>query len=177
MRAVAGIDPGKTGGVAVFVDNKLRWAEPLQFDRPGRLYDTLTKYEVEAVIIERAQAAKGQANQFEYGRGFGRTEAAAMMSGAEVRYVAPQWWKARLNVPVDKREAYHLACQLFPTLYFLAPPGPQGGLDLVHGVAEAALIGSILCDDRLSAESDKNNDARLRKAERRRSKPKFTWRG
>lgn len=172
----AGIDPGKTGGVAVFINDRLRWAEPLIYDNPGRLFDTLTKWEVTEIVLERAQGAAGQANQFEYGRAFGRTEAACLMSGAKIHYVAPVWWKARLSVPKEKDRAYEIACEAFPELAWFAPPGERGGLDKVHGMAEAALMGSLLRDGALTQELVKNNNARLQRAERKKSKPKFVWR-
>lgn len=179
-RHVCGIDPGKTGGYAIFRSmGDLVTAGPLEFDKPENLYNDLTRFAVREIVIERAQAAAGDAGQFEYGRSFGRTEAACLISGARVWYCAPQWWKARLSVSTDKAKAYAQAIEEFPALEFFAPPGPRGGLDKVHGIAEAALLGSILTARRASlyAELTKNNAARTAKAGRRKNKPRYDWRG
>lgn len=176
---VAGIDPGKTGGFGIFElgTGNLVSAGPLIFDNPLDLYDRLSKFDVTEILIERAQAAKGDAGQFEYGRSFGRTEAAAMLTGAQVHYCSPVWWKSRLNITTDKEQAYREACRRWPSLEWFAPPGPRGGLDKVHGVAEGCLIGSCLLSKKLYAEIGKNNAARIAKSERRKRKPRFDWRG
>jgi hypothetical protein len=130
---------------------------------------------VSEVLLERAQAAKGDAHQFEYGRSFGRTETACFLTGADIYYCGPQWWKSRLNVSTDKTKSYAQAVKKWPALEFLAPAGERGGLQEVHGAAEACLIGSILLSERLFAELTKNNAARVKRQGRR--KPVFDWRG
>lgn len=173
---VCGIDPGKTGGYGIFnsITGALLSAGPLKFDDPKDLFDSLERWNVIEILLERAQAAPGDANGFEYGRSFGRTEAACFMSGAKIYYCGAAWWKARLNVPTDKTRAYGMALKRWPALEFFAPPGPRGGLDAVHGTAEACLIGSILCDDTLMAELVKNNAARVKP---KRRKPRYDWPG
>jgi hypothetical protein len=173
---ICGIDPGKTGGYGIFnLDREeLVFAAALNFDRPQDLAFDLSRFDVSEILIERAQAAAGDAGQFEYGRSFGRTEGACLCSGAQVLYCAPVWWKARLSVSTDKTEAYNRAMRLWPALAKWAPAGPRGGLDKVHGIAEGCLIGSVLLSAKLYAEVTKNNAAR---AKPKRRKPSFTWNG
>lgn len=177
MVNVCGCDPGKTGGWAIFEPSgNFVTCGPFEFSKPENFYRALVKYRVTEVLFERAQAAKGDAGQFEYGRAFGQFEAIALLVcglGA-VHYCAPQWWKARLNVSTDKAQAYAMAVRLWPEFAFLAPPGPRGGLDLVHGQAEAALIGSILANPKLRSELLKNNLARVARAKK--PKVRYDWR-
>ena len=164
---MGGVDPGKTGGWAI-VDIKGRRlvaGGPLNFDGCDReLFEALQVWGVEDVLLERAQAAAGDAGQFEYGRSFGRTETAVQLAGATRWYVAPSWWKGKLGCPVDKKGAYALAERIFPDLGLIAHNGPRGGLDT--GTAEAALIAHVMARPSLRAEVEKNNAARL-KAKRR----------
>lgn len=176
-KCVMGIDPGKTGGFGIFdmATGDFVSAGPLVFGDARKLYDKIVQYDVAEVLFERAQAARGDAGQFEYGRSFGQSEGAAMVAGAKLYYCAPQWWKARLNVSTDKARSYAKAVSLWPELEWLAPPGARGGLGEVHGIAEACLIGSVLTSERLFRELVKNNDARIKKSTRR--KPRFDWKG
>jgi len=173
---ICGIDPGKTGGYGIFNlgTGELAFAAALNFDRPQDLAFDLSRFNVSEILIERAQAAAGDAGQFEYGRSFGRTEAACLCHGARVLYCAPVWWKARLSVSTDKAEAYRRAVARWPGLAKWAPPGPRGGLDKVHGIAEGCLIGSVLLSEKLYGELTKNNAAR---AKPKRRKPSFAWNG
>jgi hypothetical protein len=165
---VAGIDPGKSGGWAIVNITTRRMVDggPLDFvncDR--RLFDALQVWEVEDVLLERAQAASGDQGQFEYGRGFGRTEAAVELAGCRRLYCAPSWWKGKLSCPVDKTDAYRLAAKLFPELALFANNGPRGGLDT--GTAEAVLIASVLIRSDLRAILETNNAARAKPKRRR----------
>lgn len=138
---------------------------PLDFEGCDRgLCLALQRWGVEDVLLERAQAASGDAGQFEYGRGFGRTETAVELSGAVRWYVSPSWWKGRIGCPVDKKGAVALAERIFPDLPLFANNGPRGGKD--SGTAEAALIAYVMARPSLRAEVEKNNAARL-KAKRR----------
>jgi hypothetical protein len=138
---------------------------PLRFEDCDReLFEALRLHGVRDVLLERAQAASGDAGQIEYGRSFGRTESAVELAGARRWYVAPAWWKGKIGCPVDKAKAYRFAEEIFPELEWIAENGPRGGLDT--GTAEAALIAYVMARPSLRAEVEKNNAARL-KAKRR----------
>jgi hypothetical protein len=159
MTHVAGIDPGKNGGYAIYHLESLDLVEAgrLIFDNPGALYAALTELRVVEILIERAQGAPGQGNQFEYGRSFGRTEAVCMLvPNVKIYYCAASWWKGKLNVPVDKELARQKALRAIPNLGdFVKKMGD-------HGPAEAALIGRILLDAKLYAQLIDNNEIRLK---------------
>lgn len=156
MILVGAIDPGKKGGWAVYdrATRTLIEAGRLDFDDPMKLARQLTG--CEEILIERAQASAqmGVSSSFEYGRGFGRIEAAAMSTGAVIYYCAPAWWKGRLAVPVDKEKAVLLALKRVPEL------SPYIRLKSDDGVAEAALMGQILLSNKLFSELELNNKKR-----------------
>jgi hypothetical protein len=163
---VVGIDPGKSGGFAIIDEAKRILVDggPLDFEGcDRRLHDALKFWGAPDVLLERAQAASGDAGQFEYGRGFGRTETAVELAGSNRFYVSPSWWKGKLGCPVDKTGAYRLAERFFPDLGLFAHNGPRGGLDT--GTAEAALIAYTFVQFRSQVE--KNNAARVKPKRRR----------
>lgn len=164
---VGGIDPGKNGGWSKFDANTalLIEAGPLEFDKPGAVYEALK--DCREIVIERAQSAPGQGSQFEYGRAFGRTEAAIMMTGATIYYVSPSWWKGRLNVPADKELARLKALKEIHGLDKFVT------LKKHDGIAEAALIAGLLCDDALFAELKKNNQEREKSKAKKKKRPSY----
>lgn len=158
---VCGIDPGKSGGWAIISisDRRIVDGGPLSFEKlDAPLFSALKTWGSPDVLLERAQAASGDAGQFEYGRAFGRTEAAAELAGSRRYYVAPAWWKGKIGCPVDKKDAYGFALKIFPELPLFAHNGPRGGLDT--GTAEAALIAYVMARPSLRAQVEKNNAAR-----------------
>lgn len=161
---VGAIDPGKTGGWAVydFETRRLEDAGPIIFDNPRELRMMLDG--CSKILIERSQGAKGQANQFEYGRSFGRTEAACIMTGAQILYCAASWWKAKLGVPVDKEGARQMALNRIPGLAEYVTLKGQ------HGIAEAALLGQILLYDKFYSQLVANNEKRQKP---KKKKPSF----
>lgn len=147
----AGIDPGKTGGWAIYRDNDLVAAGPVIFDDIKGLYAKLAG--CHEIIIERAQGTRqmGASNSFEYGRSFGRLESIAILTGARVYYTAASWWKGKLNVSADKKLSHEHALRVIPGLKEFAQL--QGD----HGIAEAALMVQILLDQRLFEQLEENN--------------------
>lgn len=156
MTWVCAIDPGKKGGWALFNrDTKeLIDAGRLNVSRPLLHLDDWHGCRV--ILIERAQASSqmGVSSSFEYGRGFGRIEAVALMTGAKVYYCAPVWWKGKLAVPVDKEKAVKVAIRRNPDLArFLK-------LKSDDGIAEAALMAQILLSKPLFSQLLANNKKR-----------------
>jgi crossover junction endodeoxyribonuclease RuvC len=157
---VGGIDPGKTGGWAIFEGGDLFAAGRMDKTPLPVLHKQLSR--CEEIIIERAQAApkQGISTVFEYGRNFGRVEAVAMLTDAEIYYAAPQWWKSKLNVPVDKKLAVNKALDwIFDLEKYVKLEGD-------HGIAEAALLCQILLNAKLFDELVANNEKRETKRKR-----------
>ncbi len=156
MTWIAGVDPGKQGGWAVFhrETKELQRAGRVKFDDPVDFYESL--HHCDEVIIERAQASAqmGASSVFEYGRGFGRLEACLMIRDIKIYYVGSQWWKGKLGVATDKKKAVQQAIVRIPGL------SKYVKLASDDGVAEAALIAQILLNPNLTAQLIANNEKR-----------------
>lgn len=163
---IGAIDPGKNGGWALFDSDtgELVEAGRLVFDHPRYLY--MKFFECVEVVIEEVHGSsnQGQSQAFEFGRAHGRAEAAAMMTGATIYYVSPQWWKPKLAVSTDKEKATQKALKLIPGLKRFVK------LKSDDGVAEAALIGLCLIKPELRKEVLRLAD---KKARPKKKKPSF----
>lgn len=152
---IAAIDPGKSGGYAVYAERRGGWqlmtAARFRFDDLSPMAQALTG--CDHIVIERAQASSqmGISSAFEYGRAFGRAEAIAMSTGAKIYYMAPVWWKGKLGIPTDKAEAVAKILELEPDLKQYVRYAAD------DGVAEAGIMAHVLIRPRLFEELVKNN--------------------
>lgn len=109
---VAGIDPGKTGALAITYPDgsvqafdvptiKLRGKEvPAWHDWQRSWSSVLDFAGVDLVVIEDVSARPGQGvtSMFTFGRTLGFVHAIAIASGASVQVVTPAVWKAKLGL-------------------------------------------------------------------------------
>lgn len=131
-----GIDPGKTGAIAVITGSKLRVYDTptvvvkngkkntTQFELPA-LWQTLLKIKKKAgkrqvhAVIEKVQAQPmfGAIPNFGLGNSFGHWEMALVAAGISFEYVIPDRWKKDLGIPSksDKTASRLLAQKLYPT--------------------------------------------------------------
>ena len=125
---ICGIDPGKSGAVALFRDGKLVDVQDMPMisvqvngkDRdqqnPQALADMLYGSKVDHVYLERVgvRPMEGAVGAFSFGRGFGQIE--GILAGGNIPYtlVMPQVWKKKLGVPADKGGARQFATRMFP---------------------------------------------------------------
>lgn len=112
MKIIAGIDPGKTGALAiVYADGAvqvfdvpvitlkgkqkpawtewaMKWAAALEFAKP------------DMIVIEEVSAMPGQGvtSMFTFGRTLGFIHALAAASGCPVHFVTPSVWKGKLGL-------------------------------------------------------------------------------
>ena len=113
---IVGIDPGKSGGVAVLDDTgafvggirtpllqhgkrdlvDIRWI--------GSWVDNSHPDRVSNVVLEQVSAMPGQGvtSMFNFGRHTGAVEAYALSLGVPVTWVTPQKWKGYFNLSKDK---------------------------------------------------------------------------
>ena len=162
-----GIDPGKAGGWALLDDSGYCVeAAPMNLADLRNFASAVGQADV--IGLERAQAAKDQGHQFEYGRGFGRLEGVIMAIKGEngllgINYLAPAFWKARMGCPADKFGAVKLARRLMPELFIY-----ENRLGNVpDGIAEAALMARCVMDDwtvkKVAANREKRAQLKSRK--------------
>lgn len=147
MTTWTGIDPGKTGGLAILSSTWQAHVDDLPYlgdDVDVRiLQEALRDAGVEArdTIAVEYQAPfsmpgrrMGATGAFALGRGYGQLLAAAYLMDLRVLIPRPAVWKGAMGLTKAKPDSIALACQLFPEA--------AGKLDRKkdHGRAEALLI-------------------------------------
>ena len=144
MAIYVGIDPGKSGGIAIlWPDETLVYATPMtgsEYDEQG-MARLIPATSAVRVAIERQQAfpKQGGVSNFTTGTGYGLWRGMLATLALPYDIVQPQAWRKALGLPVgaDKAESVALACRLFPMLAEELH-GPRGGIR--DGLAEALLI-------------------------------------
>lgn len=126
---VAGIDPGKTGAMAIVFDEKyvefydvptikLRGKErPAWREWLDVWGSALAIADVDRIIIEEVAARPGQGvtSMFTFGRTLGFAHAIAVASGASVQAVTPAVWKGKLGLLNSSKGASRELCaSLYP---------------------------------------------------------------
>jgi len=148
MKAIIGIDPGKSGGIAFYV-RKAGWiVAPLPFtkDKIDRkvirsMIHTLNISEC-AAYIEKAQVFPGQGgvSNFTMGKNYGYLIAILeeINEIKKIEEVSSRVWKKYFSLDKDKKKSVDLAIKSAPYLKdsFVTQRGR-----LIDGNAEALLIG------------------------------------
>ena len=136
-RLILGVDPGKTGALAVFDPETLRVT---CHDMPGTTRD-LHEFIAGLPIIRMAVVEKpyyppqnGPANAGRKGEAYGVLIGALQWRDIPMQEVRPVDWKKSLNVPKDKHAARQKAGEVFPD------DADQWKLAKHDGRAEAALL-------------------------------------
>ena len=145
---VAGIDPGKTGAMAIlFPDGsgtvhrvplvKKPKEQPAWSLWAQEWHAALTIAEPDMIVIEQVGSMPGQgvSSTFNFGRSLGFIHAIAAMSKAPVHFVTPSSWKGKLGLlKADKNASRELVRQWLPLLTSEVTRVKD------DGVAEAALL-------------------------------------
>lgn len=146
MNTVIGIDPGKSGGIAVIAANDgepavdlYRWPET-ELD----LWLLLAQLEPASAWIEKVHAGPdmGSSAAFKFGRTNGLVHMAALAAGLRIEFVSPQKWQRYFGLlmrgrglgqrDTDKKNRNKAKAQeLFPFL------------KITHAVADALLIAEF----------------------------------
>ncbi len=109
---VAGIDPGKTGALAItHLDGYVECFDVPKINLRGKevpawhaWFDTwqngLLLADVEQIVIEDVSARPGQGvtSMFTFGRTLGFVHAIAVASGASIQFVTPSVWKGKMGL-------------------------------------------------------------------------------
>ena len=123
MKYYLGLDPGKSGGIAVINAGEITapklWQMP---ETEHDLWETLRGIAVEfpslTAAVEKVHAMPGQGvtSMFTFGKGYGALRMALIALGIPFRDVTPQAWQKELGCLTagDKMVAVKMAQQLFP---------------------------------------------------------------
>ncbi len=125
-KALIAIDPGKGGGMALFVDG--RAAEAYAFKEADEAAEWVKsvcmRYELVEAVIEQVGAMPGQGvtSMFSFGENFGWWQGLLMGVGIPFTRVRPQEWQkglpglTKLKGADRKRRLKSLAAEQFPAL-------------------------------------------------------------
>ena len=149
MTTIAGIDPGKTGAMAILYPDssvtayrvpliKLRGKPKPAWTAWFDLWaTTLQTIQPDLIVLESVAARPGQGvtSMFGFGETLGFARAIACSANCHIETVTPSVWKAKLGLlNSDKNASRELARQFMPSL------APELTRVKDDGVAEAALL-------------------------------------
>ena len=132
-----GIDPGKSGGIAVIEDGQARTV-PYSDKELGRV---MAWYCTHGVIccLEKVGAMPGQGvtSMFNFGVSYGYIKGVLESYGIPYQEIPPQRWKKEFGLNSDKAASVDVCRKLFPEVNLLATPRCKKPHD---GMAEALLM-------------------------------------
>ena len=138
-----GIDPGKTGGIALICDGyeevypaPVSGSDYLEAEMRMRIPTGNVRAAIEK---QQSMPKQGVSSTFKTGEGYGLWRGILVGLGVPYEIVTPQTWRKAMNLPAgsDKAASVVLAQRLFPSLSDKLV-GPKGGIR--DGLAEALLI-------------------------------------
>lgn len=140
MSIYVGIDPGKSGALAIlYPDGSVR-TKPFNADDYICEIEGLacTSYSV-MCCVEKVSAMPGQGvvSMFNFGHNLGFIEGALRACGVRYQLVPPQTWKKEFSLSSDKNKSVEVCRKLFPKANLLATPRCKKPHD---GIAEAILM-------------------------------------
>ena len=152
-KMVVGVDPGKTGGIAI-LDNwgKLIICAAMPVVTVGgksivdanAMDNILYTHVIDVGYVENVHAMpkQGGTSMFNFGRSYGAVEYGLETGTLDpLQRVTPQKWKKYFGLSADKDEAIAKATEVFGSDEHWNETGPRGGFKPENsGRAEAALI-------------------------------------
>lgn len=143
-----GIDPGKSGGIAIFNGDDLVGANPMPLTADGKvdaraLYRMISRYAPEVCVLEKVHSmpSQGVKSMFTFGEGYGAVQAVLALAEVPIVYVTPQAWKAQVLKGYDYK-GNKLASVAFVTHRFPKfDPTPHGCRVPHLGIVDAICIG------------------------------------
>lgn len=152
MITVAGVDPGKTGGIAVIDgDGTLVLCVKMPVIKVKNTWCVdakafsayLTPHGIGIGYVEAVHAMplQGSVSTFNFGRSYGAAEFGVQCNTGEIKRITPKAWKKYFDVPADKEITLAMATSAFGSDKYWSEVGPKGGFKAEnYGRAEAALI-------------------------------------
>lgn len=122
---IVGIDPGKTGAVALINGQDFVSVADMPVVRVGKkeivsapaLAALIRSLEPDMVVVEQVSSRPGEgvASAFQFGRGYGVIIGVAAALGLRLEYATPPAWKSLFHLNrKDKDEARHVVQSRFP---------------------------------------------------------------
>lgn len=138
MKTYIGIDPGKSGALAIIFPNGDQHIIP--FDA-CRYVDALNSFSEQEVMccVEKVGAMPGQGvvSMFNFGHNLGFIEGVLQANGIPYQLVPPQTWKKEFSLSSEKTKSIEVCQKLFPKATLLATARSRKEHD---GMAEALLM-------------------------------------
>ncbi len=140
MTVVAGIDPGKSGALAILYPGSVVFADVPRIKLRGKDKPAWSEWHSDwSIVIEDVSARPGQGvtSMFTFGRalGFAHSIAVGIRPRPRIEFVTPAVWKGKLGLLNSGKGASREKCR---TLYPSTTPHLMREKD--DGRAEAALI-------------------------------------
>lgn len=116
---IVGVDPGKTGAIAVLtLDGTLVWLEDMT-DLTGHgigswLAEIFEGEAIDTVFVEKVGYMPGQRGTWTFAEGYGAILGALGALGHRVELVTPSKWKGDLKLSKDKTASRQRAAERWP---------------------------------------------------------------
>ena len=140
MKTYIGIDPGKSGALAVIEENGDIHVWPFNSVKYAEVLTHLSSVRDEIkCCVEKVGAMPGQGvvSMFNFGHNFGFIEGLLLGNWIPYQLVPPQTWKKEFCVTSDKNTSIEVCRKLFPHVSLLPTERSRKPSD---GMAEAILI-------------------------------------
>lgn len=138
MKIYVGIDPGKSGALAIIYPDGI--VQTIAFDAVDYV-EILHTLRDKAVMccVEKVSAMPGQGvvSMFNFGHNFGFIEGVLQANCIPYQLVPPQTWKKEFSLSSDKVKSIEVCQKLFPNANLLATERSRKPSD---GIAEAVLM-------------------------------------
>lgn len=133
-----GIDPGKSGGIAVIYPDGKGLAVPYSDRELDNLCVIAKKYQA-ICCLEKVGAMPGQGvtSMFNFGVSYGYIKGVLEAYRIPYQEIPPQRWKKEFGLNSDKAASVEVCRKLFPDVNLLATPRCKKAHD---GMAEALLM-------------------------------------
>lgn len=144
MKIFIGIDPGKSGAIAVIRDNTVTTLIPydaIMYSKVLHAVSTLVHGSdcLIKVCVEKVSAMPGQGvvSMFNFGHNLGMIEGMLTALSLPYQLVPPQTWKKEFSLNSDKAKSIEVCQKLFPGVDLKATSRSRKPSD---GLAEALLM-------------------------------------
>ena len=138
MKIYVGIDPGKSGALAILHPDGDVKTIPFDVTRYIVALEELKEFDV-MCCLEKVGAMPGQGvvSMFNFGHNFGFIEGVLQAFCIPYQLVPPQTWKKEFSLTSDKARSIEVCQKLFPKANLLATDRSRKPSD---GIAEAVLM-------------------------------------